>query len=121
MLIVLPLAVEIMVYSLFYILISTHISINAFSHHRPISSSVHTKLHASSPISNLFSGVLGVAPSSLTPPTDILAGTSIDPARDDVELGRVYKVSHELYLSNMFYIDMSCTLSMRIEELTCDM
>ena len=90
-----------MVYSLFYILISTQLSIliNAFSHHRPISSSVHitTKLHASSPVGDLFSGVLGVAPSSLSPPTDILAGTSIDPARDDVELGRVYKVSHKLY------------------------
>lgn len=92
-----------MVYSLFYILISTQLSIliNAFSHHRPISSSVHIttkkKLHASSPVGDLFSGVLGVAPSSLSPPTDILAGTSIDPARDDVELGRVYKVSHKLY------------------------
>ena len=71
---------------------------NSFSYHRPISSSVHiTKLYASSPVGDLFSGVLGVAPSSLSPPTDILAGTSIDPARDDVELGRVYKVSHKLY------------------------
>ena len=93
-----------MVHSLFYILISTQISsilfINAFSSSlRPISSSVHTtstKLHAS-PVGDLFSGVLGVAPSSLSLPTDILAGTSIDPARDDVELGRVYKVSHKLY------------------------
>ena len=87
-----------MVYSLFYILISTQISIliNAFSCHRPISSSVHTttKLRAS-PVGDLFSGVTGLAPSSLGPPTDILAGTSIDPARDDVELGRVYKVSHK--------------------------
>ena len=68
--------------------------IDAFS--RPISS-VHTrtKLYGSS-LGDLFSGVLGVAPSSLTLPTDILAGTSIDPARDDVELGRVYKVSHKL-------------------------
>ena len=91
-----------MFYSLLYILISAQLSIliNAFSHHRPISSSVHIttkKLHASSPVGDLFSGVLGVAPSSLSPPTDILAGTSIDPARDDVELGRVYKVSHKLY------------------------
>lgn len=88
-----------MFYSLLYILISTQISIlfiDAFS--QPISS-VHTttKLYGSSP-GDLFSGITGVAPSSLTPPTDILAGTSIDPARDDVELGRVYKVSHKPYL-----------------------
>jgi hypothetical protein len=33
-----------------------------------------------------------VAPSSLQPPADVLRGTSIDPERDDVDLGRVYKV-----------------------------
>jgi len=53
-----------------------------------------TKLNTSSnPVGDLFSGILGVAPSSLNPPTDILAGTSIDPARDDVDLARVYKAS----------------------------
>jgi len=78
--------------------------INAFSYHRPISSSVHTttKLYGSSPIGDLFSGVTGLAPSSLSPPTDILAGTSIDPARDDVELGRVYKVSHAHFIELQF-------------------
>lgn len=93
-----------MFYSLFYIiLISTQISI-LFIHAfplRPISSSsshTTTKLYGSSPVGDLFSGVTGLAPSSLSPPTDILAGTSIDPAKDDVELGRVYKVSHKPYL-----------------------
>ena len=51
-----------------------------------------TKLN-SSPIGDLFSGIIGVAPSSLNPPIDVLEGTSIDPTRDDVDLGRVYKVS----------------------------
>ena len=51
-----------------------------------------TKLY-SSPIGDLFSGITGVAPSSLNPPIDVLEGTSIDPTRDDVDLGRVYKVS----------------------------
>ena len=51
-----------------------------------------TKLN-SSPMGDLFSGIIGVAPSSLNPPIDVLEGTSIDPTRDDVDLGRVYKVS----------------------------
>jgi hypothetical protein len=49
-------------------------------------------LRASSPLGDLFSGITGVAPSSLQPPADVLRGTSIDPERDDVDLGRVYKV-----------------------------
>lgn len=49
-------------------------------------------LRVSSPIGDLISGITGVAPSSLQPPVDVLSGTSIDPERDDVDLGRVYKV-----------------------------
>jgi len=63
------------------------------SNNRPPSS-----LHASSsssPLGDLFSGITGVAPSSLDPPADVLAGTSIDPARDDVDLGRVYKATKD--------------------------
>jgi hypothetical protein len=65
---------------------------NAFAppSHRK-TSTVQTKA-SSSPIGDLFSGIIGVAPSSLQPPSDVLSGTSIDPARDDVDLGRVYKV-----------------------------
>ena len=51
-----------------------------------------TNLYASSPLGDLFCGITGVAPSSLNPPSDVLAGTFIDPARGDVDLGRVYKV-----------------------------
>lgn len=55
-----------------------------------------TKLDASSsPLGDLFFGVTGVAPSSLNPPVDVLAGTSIDPTRDDVDLGRVYKATKD--------------------------
>lgn len=54
-------------------------------------STTTTCRHASS-LGDLFSGITGVVPSSLNPPADILAGTSIDPTRDDVDLGRVYKV-----------------------------
>ena len=50
-----------------------------------------SKLHAS-PLGDLFSGITGVAPSSLNPPVDLLEGTSIDPTRDNVDLERVYKV-----------------------------
>ena len=68
-------------------------------------SSFHSKTNraplraSSSPIGDLFSGITGVAPSSLTPPLDVLRGTSIDPDRDDVDLGRVYKVrSHASFV-----------------------
>ena len=54
-------------------------------------------LHASSPIGDLISGITSVAPSSLSPPVDVLSGTSIDPERDDVDLGRVYKVTCFFY------------------------
>lgn len=55
-----------------------------------------TQLHASSsPLGDLFSGITGVAPSSMDPPENLLAGTSIDPARDNVDLGRVYKASKD--------------------------
>lgn len=54
-----------------------------------------TTLGASSPLGDLFSGITGVAPSSLDPPADILAGTFIDPARNDVELGRIYKATKD--------------------------
>ncbi|KAL7539343.1 hypothetical protein ACHAXR_009227 [Thalassiosira sp. AJA248-18] len=58
--------------------------------------SAATKLYASaSPLGDLFSGITGVAPSSLSPPDDVLAGTFIDPARDDVDLGRVYKATKD--------------------------
>lgn len=50
---------------------------------------------SSSPIGDLLSGITGVAPSSLTPPLNVLRGTSLDPEREDVDLGRVYKVSSQ--------------------------
>jgi len=56
---------------------------------------LRTKLQASSQLGDLFSGIIGVAPSSLEPPSDVLLGTSIDPSRDDVDLGRVYKASKD--------------------------
>ncbi|KAL9187725.1 hypothetical protein ACHAXT_006103 [Thalassiosira profunda] len=55
-----------------------------------------TKIAASSsPLGDLLSGITGVAPSSLSPPSDVLAGTFIDPSRDDVDLGRVYKATKD--------------------------
>lgn len=54
-----------------------------------------TNLYASSPLGDLFCGITGVAPSSLNPPSDVLAGTFIDPARGDVDLGRVYKATKD--------------------------
>ncbi|KAL7485809.1 hypothetical protein ACHAW6_011404 [Cyclotella cf. meneghiniana] len=48
---------------------------------------------ASSSLGDLFSGITGLAPSSLEPPRGVLSGTSIDPTREDVDLGRVYKAS----------------------------
>ncbi|KAL3808739.1 hypothetical protein ACHAXA_010905 [Cyclostephanos tholiformis] len=48
---------------------------------------------SSSPLDGLFS--LLAQPSTLTPPPEILAGTSIDPARDDVDLVRVYKATKD--------------------------
>ena len=57
----------------------------------------NTLLASSSPIGDLFSGITGVAPSSLDPPLDVLSGTSIDSDRDDVSLGRVYKVRQRFY------------------------
>jgi hypothetical protein len=59
---------------------------------RSKTNNAHAVLHASSPTGNLISGITGVAPSSLSPPLDVLSGTSIDPTRDDVDLDRVYKV-----------------------------
>eukprot|EP01082_Thalassiosira_pseudonana_P002611 g3399.t1 g3399 contig12:1998948-1999886(+) len=56
---------------------------------------LRTKLQASSQLGDLFSGIIGFAPSSLEPPSDVLLGTSIDPSRDDVDLGRVYKASKD--------------------------
>ena len=52
-------------------------------------------MHASSssPLDGLFSGLF--APSSLAPPADVLAGTSIDPNRDDVDLVRAYRATRD--------------------------
>jgi len=62
----------------------------------PIQSTSRTQLKSSSsPIGDLFSGITGVAPSSLEPPKDLLIGTSIDPTREDVELGRIYKATKD--------------------------
>mmetsp|Transcript_29833 Transcript_29833/g.70942 ORF Transcript_29833/g.70942 Transcript_29833/m.70942 type:complete len:227 (+) Transcript_29833:193-873(+) len=44
---------------------------------------------------DFLSGITGIAPSSLTPPSELLEGTSIDPTRDDVKLERVYKASKD--------------------------
>jgi hypothetical protein len=54
----------------------------------------------SSSLGDLFSGITGVAPSSLEPPRDVLSGTSIDPMREDVDLGRVYKVRVQFEILN---------------------
>lgn len=69
------------------------VAVSAFapSQNKPLS----TKLDASSPLGDIFSGVTGMAPSSLDPPTDILVGTSIDPTNSNVDLGRVYKASKD--------------------------
>ena len=49
-----------------------------------------------------------MAPSSLTPPLDVLRGTSVDPDRDDVDLGRVYKVrSHASFVHREYIEDLS--------------
>ena len=53
-----------------------------------------TSLQAS-PLQDVFSGITGIAPSSIEPPTDLLIGTSIDPTRGDVELERVYKATKD--------------------------
>lgn len=53
-----------------------------------------TTLRAS-PLQDVFSGITGIAPSSIEPPTDLLIGTSIDPTRDDVQLERVYKATKD--------------------------
>ncbi|KAL7539838.1 hypothetical protein ACHAWF_006518, partial [Thalassiosira exigua] len=58
---------------------------------------------SSSPIGDLLSGITGVAPSSLDPPADVLAGTSIDPSRDDVDLGRVYKATKDGWSAIKFH------------------
>ena len=44
---------------------------------------------------DFLSGITGFAPSSLKPTPKLLEGTSIDPARDDVKLERVYKASKD--------------------------
>ena len=68
----------------------------AFSIQPASSGRVHaTQLGASNPLGDFVSGITGMAPSSLDPPSDLLAGTSIDPARNDVDLGRVYKVGYQ--------------------------
>lgn len=67
----------------------------------PTRSSRTAELHAS--VGDLFSGITGVAPSSLEPPAGILAGTSIDPARDDVDLGRVYKATKDGWSAIKFH------------------
>lgn len=48
-----------------------------------------------SPLQDIFSGITGIAPSSIEPPTDVLIGTSIDPTRDDVNLECVYKATKD--------------------------
>jgi len=52
-----------------------------------------TTLNASP--TDFLSGITGIAPSSLKPPSELLEGTSIDPKRDDVKLERVYKASKD--------------------------
>lgn len=55
---------------------------------RPCSSSA-----LSASVGDVLLGLVGAAPDRLDPPVDLLAGTSIDPVRPSVELGRVYKAS----------------------------
>ena len=55
----------------------------------------HTTTKLNNAIGDIFSGITGIPPSTLQPPTDILQGTSIDPARSDVELGRIYKATKD--------------------------
>ena len=50
---------------------------------------------SSSPLGDLFSGITGVVPSSLDPPSDLLENTSLDPGRGDVNIGRVYKATKD--------------------------
>ena len=77
---------------LLFVLCNTLLTCGAFTSPSKIKTSRVVHAASSSPIGDLISVITGVAPSSLQPPLDILRGTSIDPDRDDVDLGRVYKV-----------------------------
>mmetsp|Transcript_21226 Transcript_21226/g.35026 ORF Transcript_21226/g.35026 Transcript_21226/m.35026 type:complete len:252 (+) Transcript_21226:132-887(+) len=56
---------------------------------------LHVTSLQASPLQDVFSGITGIAPSSIEPPTDLLIGTSIDPTRNDVQLERVYKATKD--------------------------